>query len=132
MINKAHFSILTLAVIFSFTLSGCKKDNIVSNEGSVVFWYGTNTSNELIDDGAVSLTYYVDGQIAGSTATNIFWTGTKGPECGQDGSITIKKDIGVATNKTYEYRVIDQEGFEYWKGVVNFTKNSCEAVELVW
>ena len=97
-------------------------------EGNVVFWYNQTTANLLLDDGATSLTYYVDGEIIGSSACNTYWTGV--PSCGQNGSITVTKDLGSVKNKTYSYSVKDQTGFEYWNGIVNFTANTCQSVEL--
>jgi hypothetical protein len=44
-------------------------------EGSAVFWYNETTSSRLINDGAISLIYYVDGEIVGSSASNVYWTG---------------------------------------------------------
>ena len=81
-------------------------------------------------DDATTLTYYVDGQIVGSGASNIFWTGA--PECGQDGSVTITKDLGSVKTQSYTYSVLDQTGWEYWSGVFNFNANTCTGVELTW
>lgn len=99
-------------------------------EGDAVLWYGENASTGLQNDGATTLTYYVDGEIVGSSAANVYWT--SGPDCGQNGSITITKDLGGVKNKSYTYSVKDQTGFEYWSGILNFTANSCEAVQLTW
>ena len=129
-----------------FSLTSCKKegctdldainynssadtdDGSCSFEGNVVFWFGESTSNFLTGDGAQSLTYYVDGQVVGSEAANIFWTAA--PDCGQNSSITVTKNIGNAKNMSYTYSVVDQTGFEYYSGVLNFTANTCTALEL--
>jgi hypothetical protein len=107
-----------------------KDDGTCKYEGRAVLWYGQTTSTELQNDGATSLTFYVDGQVVGSTSTDVYWT--SGPECGQNGSITITKDLGNAKNKSYTYSVKDQDDFEYWSGVLNFTANTCEGTELTW
>lgn len=143
-------SILTILLLIAGTtlFSGCKKEGCTdpdsktynadakkdngtcSYEGRVVFWFGQSASLGLQNDGATTLTYYVDGQVVGSSATSVYWTGS--PDCGQNGSITITKDLGSVKNKSYTYSVKDQTGFEYWSGVLNFTANTCSAVELTW
>lgn len=130
--NYISLRFILLATVVSFSLLGCKKDEVVSNEGSAIFWYGLKTANGLVADDAVSLTFYVDGQVVGSSATNVYWKASTGPDCGEEGSITVKKDLGEATNKVYTYSVMDQTGHVYWQNVVNFSKNNCESVELVW
>ena len=105
-------------------------DGSCSFSGENVIWYGKATSTGLIGDGATTLTFYVDGQIVGSTAASVYWTAS--PDCGENASITITKDLGIAKNKSYSYSVKDQTGFEYWKGTLNFTANTCEALEIVW
>jgi len=138
--------LILLIACFTLTLTSCKKegctdldatnysssaktnDGSCSFEGDVVLWFGESTSNFLINDDAEVLTYYVDGQVVGSGATSIFWTGE--PECGQNSSITITKNLGNAKNMSYTYSVVDQTGFEYYAGVLNFTANTCSKVEL--
>ena len=111
--------------------SEAKKDNgSCTFEGRHVIWYGESTANSLELDGATTLTYYVDGQIAGSGAANIFWTGA--PDCGQDGSITITKSLGGVKTQSYSYSVVDQTGWEYWSGILNFNANTCTSLELTW
>jgi hypothetical protein len=96
---------------------------------SYVFWYGKETSDFLINSGKTSLTYYVDDVIVGSSQSDIFWT-NDGPTCGQNASITVTKNLGIAKNKSYTYKVIDQFGFTVWDGVINFTANTCTRLEL--
>jgi hypothetical protein len=145
---KTKFIFLSVIVALSTTLSSCKKEGCIDKdatnysseakkddgscnfEGRVVLWYGQTTSTELQNDGATSLTFYVDGQVVGSTATSVYWT--TGPDCGKNGSITITKGLSNAKNKSYTYSVKDQDDFEYWSGVLNITANTCEAIELVW
>ena len=108
-----------------------KKDNgTCTYEGNVVIWYGESTATNLVNDGATSLTYTVDGSIVGSSAANVFFTAE--PDCGANGSITITKDLGVAKNKSYDYSVEDQTGHVYWSGTANFTANTCLALELTF
>lgn len=99
-------------------------------EGKVVFWYNETAANGLTGDGAVSLTYYVDGQVVGSSSASTYWTGA--PDCGQDASVTVTKDLGSVKTQSYSYSVKDQTDFEYWSGTINFNANTCTALELDW
>lgn len=112
----------------NFNPDANKDNGTCQYEGNAVFWYGKTTSKELQYYGVTSLIYYVDGQIVGSSVTSVYWTSR--PECGQNGSITVTKNLGGVKNKSYTYSVKDQTGYELWAGVINFTANSCEAVEL--
>lgn len=105
-----------------------KDDGSCKYEGEVVFWYDQSTSTFLQDDQAYTLTYYVDGQVVGSSATSVYWTGA--PDCGQNGSVTVTKDLGTDKSKSYSYKVIDQTGWEYWSGTVTFSANTCIKQEL--
>jgi len=105
-------------------------DGSCKYQGRVVFWYNKETAIGLQDDGATSLTFYLDGKVIGSTATNVYWT--KAPECGADASITATKDLGHVKTQSYSYSVKDQTGYEYWSGNINVNANSCISYELKW
>jgi len=146
--RSIKFFTLGLLIVGSTFLTSCKKegctdlnsknynadakkdDGTCQYEGRALLWYNQSASTGLQNDGAITLTYYVDGQIVGSSATSVYWTAS--PECGQNASITVTKDLGGVKNKSYTYSVKDQTGFEYWTGVLNFTASSCEAVQLTW
>lgn len=103
-------------------------DGSCTFEGSNVFWYDEPVANFLLSDGAISLTYYVDGQVIGSSAAGVYWTGA--PDCGQDASITVTKSLGNVKTQAYSYRVEDQTGWVYWEGTLNFNANTCFTQEL--
>jgi len=106
-----------------------KKDDGTCNfQGEVVFWYGQDASDFLVNDGATTLTFYVDGEIVGSTAASVYWTAS--PTCGSNASITVTKNLGGVKTQSYSYRVEDQTGWEYYNGTLNFNANSCFALEL--
>jgi len=98
--------------------------------GGVVFWFNKATSDSLLEDGATSLTYYVDDTIVGSSATSVYWTGA--PDCGQEGSVTVIKKLGSVKSKSFTYSIKDQRGHEYWKGTVEFKANTCSAEQLTF
>jgi len=107
-----------------------KDDGSCLFEGEVVLWYNQAASTGLIADGATSLTYYVNGQVVGSSATSVYWTGA--PTCGQNGSITVTKDLGNVKTQAYALSVKDQTGFEYWTATLNFNANTCISWQLSW
>ena len=145
---KTVVILFSVIVALSTTLSSCKKggctdknainynsgarksDGSCSFEGRVILWYGQNASTELQNNGATALTFYVDGQPVGSTQASVYWNHT--PVCGENGSITIKKSLGKAKNKSYIYSVKDQDNVEYWSGDISIMANTCEGYELVW
>ena len=141
--------LLCLLVLVSIsTITSCKKEGCTDPdsikydadaktdngtceyEGKVVFWYSEATALKLIVKGATTLTYYVDGQVVGSSATAVYWTGA--PNCDQTGSITVKKALGSVKNKSYTYSIKDQREHEYWKGVSNYTANTCLKLQLTY
>ena len=103
-------------------------DGSCEYEGEVVFWYGEATSQALLAIYSNSLSFYVDGQIQGSTAASQYWTAA--PDCGQNGSVTITKDLGNSTALASTYEVIDDYGDLWWSGVINFEANTCTSIEL--
>ena len=112
----------------NFSAEAKKDDGSCTFEGSNVFWYNEAIADFLIADDAVSLTYYVDDILIGSSAAGVFWTSA--PDCGQDASITITKNLGNVKTQSYTYKVIDQTGFVYWNGTLNFNANTCFKIEL--
>jgi hypothetical protein len=113
------------------TTPGCTDPNAENYEsvaGEVVFWYGQAVSEEMEYIYTNSLSFYVDGQIIGSTAANQFWTGA--PNCGDNASITVSKDLGGATSLAFDYEVIDDYGDTWWTGTINFVANTCTSLEL--
>ncbi|MFY0685970.1 MAG: hypothetical protein JXQ90_02335 [Cyclobacteriaceae bacterium] len=105
-------------------------DGSCAFSGQVVFWYGEAASQFLVDDEAISLTYYVDGEIVGSGAADVYWNSSVAPDCGEQGTVTVSKDLGSAKSLTLPFYVEDQTGHQYYSGNVTFDANTCLALEL--
>lgn len=107
-----------------------KDDGSCEYEGEAVIWYNKATSIGLVDDGATALTFYVNGEIVGSTAASVYWAAE--PDCGDNGTVTVTQSLGHSKVKTFTLSVKDQDGFEYWNVKVDFEGNTCLALELTW
>ncbi|MEZ4722217.1 MAG: hypothetical protein R2813_10120 [Flavobacteriales bacterium] len=112
----------------NFNADADTDDGSCKFEGELVFWYTEKTSDFLVGDDAITLTYYFDGELVGSGAANVFWTGA--PECGQNGSVTVSKDLGGDKSKSYSYKVEDQTGHQYYSGNATVEANTCVTFEL--
>ncbi|MGD0754038.1 MAG: hypothetical protein ABR927_03170 [Bacteroidales bacterium] len=149
---------ITLLFICLFLMAGlsvtnsCKKDNKIKGctdkdsqnydpsaqedngsclyEGAVVIWYDQAASAGLIADGATALTFYINGEVVGSSATSVYWTAA--PLCGDNASITVTEDLGKVKTHAYTLSVKDQTEFEYWNSVVNVDANTCLQFQLLW
>lgn len=137
-----------VVIVAAIALSGCKvegctdpeasnydvdandNDGSCNYEGDLVFWYNETASAGLINDGSTSLTYYINNQVVGSSASNTFWNSA--PNCGQNSSVTATIDLGSSQSVAVSYSVVDQDSFEIWAGDISVDANSCLALELAW
>lgn len=144
-----HFSMSLMLLFFLVILSSCRREGCIDPdsitfddrakkddgscvyEGSVVFWYNQFAANQLLADGAVALNYYVNGQFVGSQAASTYWT-APGPNCDQEASITVNRNLGSNKQVAVAYEVRDQDNFLYWSGIVEFDGNICAAIQLLW
>jgi hypothetical protein len=141
LVNLTFYSLLIITSLVSCKREGCTDLDAVNydpdareNDGSCaytgggVFWYNQSVAQGLLDDGAVSLTYYLDGQLIGSSAAGVYFTGA--PLCDQTGLVNFTRDLGNSKSKAYQYEVIDQTGWVYWEGIVNISADECLQLEL--
>ncbi|MEN9332855.1 MAG: hypothetical protein RLY35_35 [Bacteroidota bacterium] len=107
-----------------------KKDcNCCTYSGEVVFWVNQTSASYISTTGLAStLKYYVDGQFVGSNAASQYWTSA--PTCGQNSSITVTKDLGTNKTKGYSFSVVDEDGYTWWEGTINFDGERCTSYEL--
>jgi hypothetical protein len=114
----------------NYNPSAQQDDGSCLYEGQVVFWYDQTASAGLVADGATALTFYLNTQVIGSSATTVYWA--TAPDCGQDGSITVTEDLGKVKTHAYALSVQDQTGHEYWTSTVNVDANTCLQFQLQW
>jgi hypothetical protein len=107
-----------------------KDDGSCEYEGEAVIWYNQAASAGLVGDGATALTFYINGEVAGSSAASVYWSGK--PDCGANGTITVTEYLGHSRAKTFTLSVKDQDGFEYWNVRFDIEANTCLALELTW
>ena len=105
-----------------------KDDGSCSYDGAMVFYYDEATAAQLVHDGAITMTYYVDGKEIGSSDADIYWTGA--PDCGQDSSVGVVKSWGNDNTKTYSFSAEDQTGWAFWDNPVTFHANTCVTLQL--
>jgi hypothetical protein len=113
----------------NYNPSAQEDDGSCQFQGEVVFWYDSVASAALIKDGAISLTYYINGVVNGSSATGVFWTAA--PDCGQSGSVTVTEDLGKYKSLTYAISVRDQTNHEYWADNLTLAANTCTQYQLL-
>ena len=142
--------LLSLSAIFvlCFAFTSCKKeegctdknatnysvdaeedDGTCTFDGSGLIWYDQTVSTLLVSNGISSLAFYIDGILVGSTAASVYWTSQ--PTCGDNGSITFDKSLGLVKSKSFSYQVTDDQGVTIWSGNINIDANSCSRLQLV-
>lgn len=107
-----------------------KDDGSCVYEGRNVIWWNQSTSVGMQNYPSNTFYLYVDGVFADSKGTSTYWTSA--PDCGDNGSITITKDLGGNKLNYCSYRAIDEDGYLLWEGTLTFEANTCSSVQLVW
>jgi hypothetical protein len=102
--------------------------NCCEYEGNLVFWQAKASADDFADLGVKTLFYYVDEQLVGSSSATFYWSGK--PNCGQNGTVTVTKDLKGSKSRAYTYKVIDEDGFTWYDGILNFDANTCLSFEL--
>lgn len=113
----------------NFDAEARKNNNSCTYQGEAVFWFGRETSENLQLNAVTSLKYYVDDQLEGSSASDVYFSGA--PACGQNGSISVTRDLGGEKRDSHSYRVEDQLGRIIWQGNLDLEGGVCLKQELV-
>lgn len=119
--------LLILSVAAGLTsFSSCKKET--ENAGRVVFWQTQTNARELRDLGITSLKMYLAGQLVGSQDASIYFNAS--PECGAQGAVTAKYNLGSMQSQVVAYRVVDQDNELVYDGTMEIKHNVCLAFQL--
>lgn len=112
----------------NFDADADRSDGSCEFEGSVVFWYSKATSEDYVFFDALTMYFYVDETLIGSSSSSFYWD--KAPDCEAVGSISFRRSMGNSKSETATYLVLDEDGFEWDKGSFRFKANSCEQIEV--
>jgi len=103
-------------------------DETCTYAGSAVFWYNSQTANELQFYESTELTLYIDNQPVSTVPTTNYWL--VAPDCASPGAWTWSRDLGNANAAVATYRIEDNFDDVLWEGIVAINKNGCTAIEL--
>lgn len=122
-------SLYASLILFMFICISCSQNVLdVADRYKIVFWFNEANSRLLLDDGAETLTFYVNGHaVATSAVDDIFWTSA--PACDDSLSIFAQVDL-FPRNRTIIYSIKDQTGFEYLNGSSMLSTNFCNTIEI--
>ncbi|HQV77989.1 MAG TPA: hypothetical protein PLJ42_04690 [Chitinophagales bacterium] len=126
--NKTILLLIFIAI--QTMLSSCSQDVTEYYEDhKLVFWFDEETSRSLLDDGAETLTFYVDNKVvATSSVDDVYWE--TAPLCDDSEAISTKALLSNKRN-SFLLKVVDQTGFEYYTDVKNtIHPQSCNAIKI--
>lgn len=112
----------------NFNEDAKKDDGTCQFQGSIVFWYDKATSEALVSVNSIALAYYVDNQLIGSSAGGVYFSSA--PDCGQSSTVTYVKDLGSQKTQVANYKVVDNDNYIIWEGVVNINASTCLELQL--
>lgn len=119
------FLLATASILLMASLSSCNKET----SGKVTFWYGSEIPDEAALLGVTAFTYYLDGEVIGSSSANVYSSGQ--PACGEGGAVSEDVDLDEEDSKTLPYKVVDEDGDIWWEGSVKIEDGGCINVELL-
>ena len=118
------FFLATASILLMTSLSSCNKET----SGKVTFWYGSDVPTLAALLSVNSFTFYLDGEIIGSSSANVYSTAE--PACGEGGAVTEEVNLDEEDSKTLPYKVMDEDGDIWWEGNVKIEDGGCFNLEL--
>jgi hypothetical protein len=112
----------------NFNSSATLNNGSCTYQGSAVIWFGQQMAQTFVNAGVTSVTYYIDGNVAGSSATNIYFPSA--PNCGAASAATV--DYNMAGTKVLPRTLVikNQNGVQVGTGTIDFEANKCVSFEL--
>ena len=141
--------IATLMIISIASFTSCKKEKIkgcktsyatnyksdaeeddgsCTYESKIIFWQNQANAASWAAAGVTALTFYVDGQLIGSCAANVYNSST--PTCGGGGQASTTKSMGTSATKSVSYSIKDQTGYEWYTGNISLDGSSCSVQQF--
>ena len=119
------FFLATASILLMTSLSSCNKET----SGKVTFWYGEGVAQDAIFYGINSFTYYLDGEIIGSSSATVY--SVSQPACGEGGAVSKDVDLDKEDSKTLPYKIVDEDGDIWAEGTVKVEDGGCINVQMV-
>ena len=122
---------MSLFITIMTLLSSCSQNIFdVADRYKVVFWFNEETSRQLLDDGADSLTFYINynNAVIKTSVDDVFWS--TAPSCDDSTALSFTIDLLPKESNIY-FTLKDQTGFEYYSSTFQLLPhNSCNAIEI--
>jgi len=142
--------LVVIICISTFTFTACKKEkikgcktsyatNYKSNaeeddgsctyEAKAIFWQNQTNAATWTALGVTSLSFYVDGSLIGTCASNAYYASA--PTCSSNGLASVNKSLGNSSSKSFSYSIKDQTGFTWFSGTITLSaENSCTVHQI--
>ncbi len=109
--------------------ANAKKDNgLCEYEANLVFWYDQSVMDFLVNDGATSLYFYIDGTLEETIPLTVWWTSA--PHCDENGAINVKINMGKNNTDVSRIEVYDQTGWKYYDFNAEYSGGGCTPLRL--
>ncbi len=96
----------------------------------MVFWYNQQVGQEFANINVNSLKFYLNGELIGSKAATTYFNSA--PDCDNSSAVKVTKALGTLQEKTYELKVVDEDGDNAWRTNVTIKANTCTQFELTY
>lgn len=108
-------------------------DGNCTYEAKVTFWFDQDTKDGFAAAGITSLDYYFDGNLVGSSGTDVYFSSQ--PAC-LAGILSISVDLGSNSTKTFVGDIRDQDDQSIFSTPKNITllgsTSSCNMEKIIY
>ena len=107
----------------NFSNEAGSDDGSCTYEGDVVFWFDESYSAFILSLNVTELRFFVENEFVGSLEAASFLPSE--PDCGDAGALTVTLSMGQFKDRTFIYRVENQEGAFLSEGQQPVRANDC-------